>query len=145
MSALHGSRWHLIVYLQMPAWPLILTPKDRMASSRSCHMLCKVARPTMVFSWRRARGLIAVRTSASTLPVREPRVRSLLRSSSQHSNSCITTSVPVNLVPLLYSYQRVNKYAHSSLVPAGDTDGHFSLSAFVFVAGAVEVAVCAVA
>ena len=69
------------------------------------------------------------------------RVRSLLRSSSQHSNSCITTYVPVNLVPALYSFQRVTKYAHSSLVPASGTDGRFSLSAFVFVAGAVEVAV----
>jgi len=44
--------------------------------------------------------------------------------------------MPDNLVPALYSFQRVTKYARSSLVvPASDTDGRFSLSAFVFVAG----------
>ena len=86
---------------------------------------------------------MAVRTSASCLPVGVPpaaHFRSLLRSSSQHSNSCVTTCVPVNLVPALYSFQRVTKYAHSSLVPTSDTDGRFTLSAFVF-AGAVEVVV----
>ena len=92
--------------------------------------------------------LMAVRTSASSLPVKVPpaaRVRSLLRSSSQHSSSCVTTSVPVNFVPALYSFQRVTKSDHSSLVPASDTDGRFSLSAFGFVAGAVDVALCVVA
>ena len=111
MSALQSSRGHVVVYLQIPACPLILAPKDRMASSLSCRMLCNVARATMMFSWRTASVLIAARTSASPLPVRVPpaaRVRSRLRSSSQHSNNCATTSAPVNLCPL------------SVFVPAGD-------------------------
>ena len=111
-------------------------------------MLCKVAQATMVFSWWTARVLIAVMTSVSSLPVRmlpAAHMGSLLRSSSQHSNSCVTIYVPDHLVPALYSFQRVTKYAHSLLVPARDTDGRFSLSAFVFVAGVVEVAVCAMA
>ena len=54
--------------------------------------------------------------------------------------------MPENLVPALYSFQRVEKYAYSSLVPARDMDGCFSLSAFVlFVTEAVEVVVCAIA
>ena len=90
--------------------------------------------------------LIDARTSP--LPVRVPpaaRVRPRLRSSSQHSNSCATTSAPVNFVPSLYSFQRVTKYAHSSPVPASNTDGRFSLSARALVDGAIAVAVCAVA
>ena len=102
----------------------------------------------MMFSWRTASVLIAARTSASPLPVRVPpaaRVRSRLRSSSQHSNNCATKSAPVNFVPSLYSFQRVTKYAHSSPVPASNTDGRFSLSARALVDGAIAVAVCAVA
>ena len=115
-------------------------PKDRMAPL-SCRMLCKVAWATMVFFWRTAKVLIVVRTSASSLHVKVPpatRMRSLLRSSSQHYNSCVTTYVPDNLVPALYSFQRVTKYSHSSLVPASDKDGRFTLSAFVFVAGRLK-------
>ena len=113
----------------MPACPLILAPKDRIASSRSCRSV-----------------LIAARTSASPLPVRVPpaaRVKSRPRSSSQHSNSCATMSAPVSFVPSLYSFQRVTKYAHSSPVPASYTDGRFSLSARALVDGAIAGAVCA--
>ena len=146
MSALQTSRGHVVVYLQIPACPLILAPKDRMASSLSCRMLCNVARATMMFSWRTASVLIAARTSDSPLPARVPpvaRVRSRLRSSSQHSNSCATTSAPVDFVPSLYSFQRVTKYAHSSPAPASNTDDRFSLSARALVDGAIAVAVCA--
>ena len=148
MSALQASRGHVVVYLQMAACPLILAPKDRIASSRSCRMLCNVARATMMFSWRTASVLIAARTSASPLPVKVPpaaRVKSRLRSSSQHSNRCATMSAPVCFVPSLYSFQRVTKYAHSSPVPASNTDGRFSLSARALVDGAIAVAVCAAA
>ena len=148
MSALQSSRGHVVIHLQIPACPLILSPMDRMASSLSCRMLCNVARATMMFSWRTASVLIDARTSASPLSVRVPpaaRVRSRLRSSSPHSNSCATTSAPVNAVPSLYSFQRVTKYAHSSPVPASNTDGRFSLSARALVDGAIAVAVCAVA
>ena len=150
MSALQSSRGHVVVYLQIPACPLILALKDRMASYRSCRMLCNVARATMMFSWRTTSVLIDARASASPLPARVPpaaRVRSRLRSSLQHSNSCATTSAPVNFVPSLYWFQRVTTYAHSSPVPASNTvtDGRFSLSARALVDGAIAVAVCAVA
>ena len=136
-----SSRRVTYVYLQMPACPL-------MASSRSCRMLCNVERATMVFSRRTAIVLIAARTAASPLPVRVPpaaQVRSHLRSSSQHSNSCTTTSPPVNFVPSQYSFQLVTKYAHSSPVPASNTDGRFSLYARALVDGVIAVAVCAAA
>ena len=39
-----------IMYLHKLAWPFILVLNDLIASSGSCHMLCRAARVTMVFS-----------------------------------------------------------------------------------------------
>ena len=84
-----------------------------------------------MFSDRTASAFMAVRTSFSALLIRllpAARVRSFLSSSSQHSSSYATTSLPTSFVPVLYSPQRVMKYDHASPVPASATVGRFGFS-----------------
>ena len=72
------------------------------------------------------------RTTPSALSVRLlplALVRSLRRSSEQHSRSWDTTLMPCRSLPVLYSPHLILKYCHSSLVPDSPTDGRFNFSA----------------
>ena len=79
----------------------------------------------VLYAWT-ASALMGARTSFSSLSTKllpAARVRYFLRSSSQHSSSYVTTSDPMNLVPLLYSPQRVRKYDQVLAVPANAMEG----------------------
>ena len=115
--------------LHMLAFPRRRAPKLRIVLSRCCFMLWSWTRVTIVFSSLTASFLVAVITSSTVLFVSEPLVflvRSLHNCSSQHSSSCTTLSLPVTLVALMLSCQRVRKYNHSSMDPAADTVGHWT-------------------
>ena len=90
--------------LQMVACPWILAPNDRMGSEWSCRISWRVTLATMVFSSLTASFLIEARTWSSVRFVKLPPaalVRSLRRSSSQHSCNWRMMSLPVMLVASL--------------------------------------------
>ena len=129
--------------------------KLHIVSSRSWRMLWSCMWETIVFFSLMANFLIAVITSSTDLLVREPPtflMRSFQSCSSQHSSSCMTRSLHcmtmslhLSFVALVYSFQWVRKWHHSSLDPADDMVSRhtFLILAVACVVGWQVVCTCA--
>ncbi len=109
-------------------------PNLRMGSPWSCRRLYSSHLANSMFSSRTASCFIAARTSVSGVFARlfpAVRVKSLRRSSSQHSKSSSTRFCSVIPVAATYSSHRAVKYVQSWPVPAADTTGRRTLSPWI--------------